>query len=70
MSDIDFYTDLPVQVDFSGLADPSADYFAAAPDDWVLAVTDVERSTDAIETPATFIWLMGLKVATLWRQSR
>lgn len=44
-----FYKDLPVREDFSGVADGGDGFFSAAPDDWYLAVTDLEGSTAAIE---------------------
>ena len=43
----DFYARLPVFADFAEIMDPAR--YRALPDDWLIALTDVEHSTQAIE---------------------
>ncbi len=43
----DFYARIPVFSDFAGIMDPAR--YHALPDDWLIALTDVEHSTQAIE---------------------
>ncbi len=47
MSDELFYEKLTPLADFGDVPDPS--HYAAAPDSWLLVITDVEGSTKAIE---------------------
>lgn len=42
----DFYADLPVRTRFADITDPAA--YVPAPDDWLVAITDVRGSTTAI----------------------
>ncbi len=44
---VDFYTRLPVFADFAEIMDPAR--YRSLPDDWLIALTDVEHSTQAIE---------------------
>ena len=43
----DFYAHLPVFTDFAGVMDPAR--YRSLPDDWLIGLTDVEHSTQAIE---------------------
>ena len=43
---LSFFEALPVETDFARLADPSV--YHPLPDDWVVGLADIERSTDAI----------------------
>jgi hypothetical protein len=43
----DFYARLPVFADFAEVMDPAR--YSSLPDDWLIALTDVEHSTQAIE---------------------
>lgn len=47
---LDFYAALPTSADFSRLGDPAA--YVPLPDDWVVGVADIVRSTAAIEAGA------------------
>lgn len=49
-TDLDFYAALPTSRDFRRLGDPAA--YVPLPDDWVVGVADIVRSTDAIEAGA------------------
>ncbi len=42
-----FYAELPAFSDFTGIVDPAN--YRAAPDDWTVLMTDVQRSTQAIQ---------------------
>jgi hypothetical protein len=42
----DFYAHLPVFTDFAGIVDPAR--YSSLPDGWLIALTDVEHSTQAI----------------------
>ena len=44
---VDFYAQLPVFADFAAVMDPAR--YRSLPDDWLLGLTDVEHSTQAIE---------------------
>ena len=44
---VDFYAQLPVFADFATVMDPAR--YRPLPDDWLLGLTDVEHSTQAIE---------------------
>ncbi len=44
--DADFYSDLPIFEGFANIMDPSR--YRALPDDWIIGLTDVVSSTDAI----------------------
>ncbi len=46
MPDGNFYDQLPVFDDFSGITDPNR--CRAVPDDWLVVVADIEASTAAI----------------------
>jgi hypothetical protein len=43
----DFYARLPVFADFAEIMDPA--HYCSLPDDWLIALTDVEHSTRAID---------------------
>ena len=43
----DFYARVPVFTDFAGIMDPAR--YRSLPDGWLIALTDVEHSTQAIE---------------------
>ena len=47
MSSANFYADLPVLPDFSGVTDPRN--YAPMPNDWVVATCDVRNSTQAVQ---------------------